>query len=227
VALVALWETFLFSVWMEKAGNILHLTASTCPVMYFDLIISNISKHVKLDASQTNFFLSLLEPKEIGKKEYLIRTGDICRYDYFVNKGCLKVCYNDEKGVECVIKFAIENWWVVDLDSFLHHKPSFYYIQAVEDTALFQLSKSNYDLLHRQIPAFQQFSNHRWQAGFIALQQRIIQNQSLTAEERYFHFKEKYPDLDQRISQKLVAAYLGITPEFLSVLRKKWASTFS
>lgn len=174
-----------------------------------------------------DFVISLLEHRAIKKKELLIRSGDVCRYDYFVNNGCLKVCYLDNKDAECIIKFAVENWWVVDLDSFLHRKPSFYYIQAVEDTQLFQLSKSNYDLLHREIPVFHKFSSERWQNGFIALQQRIIQNLSLTAEERYYHFKEKYPDLETRISQKLIAAYLGITPEFLSVLRKKWSTHLS
>ena len=195
--------------------------------MNFDLIISNILKHIKLNTSEIDFFVSLLEPVTISKREYLVRSGEVCRHDYFVNKGCLKVCYSDNKGVECVIKFAIEDWWVVDLDSFLNCKPSFYYIQAVEDTELFKLSKSNYDLLHKEIPGFQKFSNERWQSGFIALQQRIIQSLSLTAEERYMHFKEKYPNLDQRISQRLIAAYLGITPEFLSVMRKKWATAFS
>jgi CRP-like cAMP-binding protein len=116
---------------------------------------------------------------------------------------------------------------VVDLDSFLNYKPSFYYIQAIEDTTLFQLSRSNYHLLHQRIPEFEKFSNKRWQDGFIALQQRIIQNLSLTAEERYRHFTNKYPGLDLRISQKLIAAYLGISPEFLSVLRKKRAVSIS
>jgi len=191
------------------------------------LIISNISQQVQAGTETMDFFVSLLEPKSIAKKEYLVRTGDICRYDYFINKGCVKVCYTDKKGVECIVKFAIENWWVVDLESFLHHTPSFYYIQAVEDTDLFQLSKCNYDLLHRKYPVFQQFSNDRWQKGFIALQQRIIQNLSLTAEEKYKHFREKYPSLEQRIPQKLTAAYVGVTPEFLSVLRRRWATAIS
>lgn len=195
--------------------------------MSYDLIIENISKTANLTEEEKGFFTSLLEPYSLSKKEFLIRNGDICRYDYFVNRGCLKVCYTDNKGVECVIKFAIEKWWVVDLNSFLHQSPSYYYIQAVEDTELFRLSKSNYDLLHREVPAMQKFSSERWQNGFIALQQRIIQNLSLTAEERYSHFKQKYPNLEQRISQKLIAAYLGITPEFLSMLRKKWATQFS
>ncbi|MBV6442997.1 MAG: Crp/Fnr family transcriptional regulator [Haliscomenobacteraceae bacterium CHB4] len=195
--------------------------------MDFDLLISNISQHVRLNRAEWDLFTSLLEARSIRKKEFLLREGEVCRYDYFVRKGCLKVCYTDEKGAECIIKFAIENWWVIDLDSFLNYMPSFYYIQAVEDTELFQLSKSNYDLLHERIPAMQQFSNKRWQEGFIALQKRISQNLSLTAEERYAHFKLKYPSLEQRIPQKLIAAYIGVTPEFLSVLRKKWATSLS
>lgn len=195
--------------------------------MDFDLLISNISQHARLNRAEWDLFTSLLEARSIRKKEFLLREGEVCRYDYFVRKGCLKVCYTDEKGAECIIKFAIENWWVIDLDSFLNYMPSFYYIQAVEDTELFQLSKSNYDLLHERIPAMQQFSNKRWQEGFIALQKRISQNLSLTAEERYAHFKLKYPSLEQRIPQKLIAAYIGVTPEFLSVLRKKWATSLS
>jgi len=167
------------------------------------MILEYISRQIALDPAEREFFASLLERKSISKKDYLIRTSEICRYDYFVTSGCLKVCYINRKGVECIIKFAIENWWVVD------------------DTELFRLSRTNYDLLHQKIPAFQKFSKERWQAGFIALQQRIIQNLSLTAEERYWNFRQKYPNLEQRISQKLIAAYLGITPEFFSMMRKK------
>jgi len=192
--------------------------------MDFDLIISNVSRHIDLNKQDADLFISLLEPRHIPKKTMLVGTGAVCRYDHFVHKGCLKVCYINNKGNECVIKFAVEDWWVVDLDSFLNQKPSFYYIQAVEDTTFFQLSKRNYDRLYNEIPSFQKFSSERWQNGFIALQHRLIQNLSLTAEERYRDFLIKYPNLEQRISQKLISAYLGITPEFFSILRKKWAT---
>lgn len=195
--------------------------------MNFDLILKYVSLRITLNPEEREFFTSLLEMKSVAKKEYLLRTNEICRYDYFVRSGCLKVCYINRKGIECIIKFAVENWWVVDLDSFLNYKPSFYYIQAVEDTELFRLSRLNFDLLHQKIPAFQKFSNERWQTGFIALQYRIIQNLSLTAEESYRNFQEKYPNLEQRISQKLIAAYLGVTPEFFSTMRKRHLAVYS
>jgi CRP-like cAMP-binding protein len=189
--------------------------------MNTDLIISNVLKRIKLNDSEIDLFISLLDPVHVPKKEYLLRHGDICSYDYFIDSGCVKVCYINERGLEHIVKFAIEDWWVVDLDSFLNRTHSFYYIQAVENTAAFRLSKSNYDSLHQRIPAFEKFSKARWQNNFIAIQQRVGQNLSLTAEERYQHFKVKYPGLELRISQKLIASYLGITPEFLSVLRRR------
>lgn len=195
--------------------------------MQFREILDNIGKSLSLTEEEKNFFTSLLQVRTIRKKEFLLRPGEICRHDSYVIKGCFKVCYNDEKGIEKIIKFTPENWWVIDLDSFLHSKPSFYFIQALEDSEVLQLSRSGYDQLHSGIPAFQKFSNERWQNGFIALQQRVLQSQSMTADERFEHFCRKYPGLDQRIPQKLIAAYLGITPEFLSMLRKKRATRFS
>ena len=195
--------------------------------MYNQMIIENITKYIRLTPSESEFVISLMEKRTIAKKQYLLRTGEICRYDYFIAKGCVKVCYTDEKGIECIIKFAPENWWVIDLDSFLNGKPSFFYIQTIEDVELYQLSRSNYELLNKNLPQFQKFSNERWQQGFISLQQRIMQNLSMSAEERYHQFINKYPGLEQRIPLKLIASYLGITPEFLSMLRKKWATRFS
>ncbi|PSL50305.1 CRP-like cAMP-binding protein [Chitinophaga niastensis] len=195
--------------------------------MNVDLILSSISQHVRLSPSETDLFTSVLESRTVYKKDYLIKSGEICRHDYFVNKGCLKVCYANEKGIECVTKFAIENWWVVDIDSFLNTTPSFFYYQAVEDTELLQISKANYHLLIEQIPAIQKFIIKRWQHSFIMLQHRFIQSNSLTAEEKYSQFKKKYPGLEQRISLRLTASYLGITPEFLSVLRKRETNSFS
>jgi CRP-like cAMP-binding protein len=186
-----------------------------------ELVLQNISKHIMLTAQESDLFTSLLQARTYKRKDYILALGDICRYDTFITKGCVKVCYLDLEGQEHIVKFAIEDWWVVDLNSFINRSPAFYYIQALEDTEVRQLSKSNYDLLHKAIPSFEKFSHTRWQQGFIALQQRIMQNLSLDAKTRYLHFLQKYPTLEQRISQKQIAAYLGITPEFLSMIRRK------
>lgn len=189
--------------------------------MWYGSIVENIASRISLSQKELDFFLSLLELKHVSKKEYLLRQGEVCRHDFYIASGLVKVCYRDEKGDECIIKFASEDWWVVDLDSFINCKPAFYYMQALEDTEVLVISKSNYDLLLAGVPQFHKFSSDRWQAGFIALQQRLMQSLSLTAEAKYQLFRDKYPGLEQRVPQKLIASYLGITPEFLSMLRKK------
>jgi CRP-like cAMP-binding protein len=132
------------------------------------------------------------------------------------------VFYADSEGVEHVAKFSPENWWSVDLESFALQTAAFYNIQAIENTDLFQISKANYEQLFDRIPKFERFSRMMFQNSYIMLQHRMTQNLFSSAEEKYQHFIAKYPMLEGRIPQKDLASYLGITPEFLSMLRRKW-----
>ena len=96
-------------------------------------------------------------------------------------------------------------------------------IDATEDTTLLQISRANLEQLYQKVPKFERFFRIMFQNAFIAQQERIKQNLSFTAEQRYCQFLDKWPDLEQRLSQKQVASYLGITPEFLSMIRRKQA----
>jgi CRP-like cAMP-binding protein len=127
----------------------------------------------------------------------------------------------DANGFEHIVMFGIEDWWVGDLFSFLTQKPSAYFIDALEDSEVLQISKTNLDKLYERVPKFERFFRLILQNAFIAQQERINQNLSYTAEQRYLEFVKKYPHLEQRLSQKQVSAYLGITPVFLSMLRRK------
>lgn len=187
----------------------------------FESILRNVSEAIQLDESEEQWFISILEPRSFRKKEIISRSGDICQYETFVIKGCLKIFYLDNNGVEHIVKFAIANWWALDLQSFALQTPAFYSIQAIEDTETLRISKTNHDLLYERIPKFEKFSRIMFQNSYILLQHRMTQNLFSTAEEKYHHFKTKYPGLELRVSQKDIASYLGITPEFLSMLRKK------
>ncbi|GHN02722.1 cyclic nucleotide-binding protein [Cytophagales bacterium WSM2-2] len=151
----------------------------------------------------------------------MLRAGELCRYETFVTEGCLKVFYTDMDGAEHNVKFAPENWWSLDLESFAMQTDAFYSIQALEDTTCLQISKFNHDLLYEKIPKLEKFARLRYQHSYILLQHRMTQSLFSTAEERYDAFTQKYPGLELRIPQKDIASYLGITPEFLSMLRKK------
>ncbi|HEY0770847.1 MAG TPA: Crp/Fnr family transcriptional regulator [Sphingobacteriaceae bacterium] len=189
--------------------------------MEFDLLLNNISRHIQLDRAETDFFLSLLQIRKISKKEFLLKQGEICRTENFILKGCLRVYSIDVNGFEHILMFGIEDWWVSDLYSFLTNAPSTYNIDALEETVVVQITKAKLDRLYEQIPKFERFFRLILQNAYIAQQQRLNQNLSLNAEHRYLNLIQKYPAFEQRIPQKQLAAYLGITPVFLSMLRKK------
>lgn len=189
----------------------------------FDLILQNIGKHITLDPTEIEFFTSLLESKLIRRKDFLLQLGEICKTENFIVKGCLRTYSVDQDGVEHIVMFGIEDWWVGDLYSFLTATPAQYYIDALEDTHVLQINKQNLDLLYERVPKFERFFRLIIQNAFIAQQNRINQNLSFTAEQRYMEFVKKYPHFEQRIPQKQVAAYLGMTPVFLSMLRRKLA----
>ncbi|GHN00295.1 cAMP-binding protein [Cytophagales bacterium WSM2-2] len=191
--------------------------------MNVDLILKNVAKHIQLDKTETELYVSLLHPKTIKRKEFLLKKGDVCNTENFITKGCLRAYTIDENGFEHILMFAIEDWWIGDLYSFLTQTPATCYIDALEDTEILQISKHDLDSLFQRVPKFERFYRMVFQNALIAQRQRINQNLSFTAEQRYLNFIDKYPEMEQRLSQKHVAAFLGITPEFLSMIRRKIA----
>ena len=186
-------------------------------------ILKNVSKHISLDQNEINFFTSLLDHKKIKKKKSLIREGEVARFTHYIIKGCLRVYNTDEKGFVHISAFAIEDYWISDLYSFLTQTPATMHLDALEDTEIFQISKNNLEKLYQEVPKFERFFRIMHQNAYIALNQRIMKNISSPAEEQYRQFLEKYPNLELRIPQKQIAAYLGITPEFLSMMKRKLA----
>lgn len=199
------------------------LSIKLVSVMSFDLILQNVGRHIELSEEEVNYFTSILRPKKIPRKQFLLKAGDRCMYESFVNKGCLRVYSIDAKGVEHINMFTPEDWWVSDMYSFLTQTPATYYIDALEDSELFQIEKNEQESLFEKIPKFNRLYRILLQNAFIANQQRIAQNLSFSAEQRFDYFLKKYPQIEQRIPQKQVASFLGITPEFLSMLRRKKA----
>jgi CRP-like cAMP-binding protein len=137
--------------------------------------------------------------------------------------GCLRAYYTDDRGIEHAVQFAIEDWWIGDMRSFMTETPAWLNIDALEDTEVLMISKESIDRLYVEIPAFERYFRIRIQNAFIAEQQRIGAGLSKSAEERYLEFIQKYPKMEQRIPQVHIASYLGITPEFLSTIRGKIA----
>jgi CRP-like cAMP-binding protein len=186
-----------------------------------ELLIANISKYISLTTDEQDFFISLLQSKSIKAGEFLLREGDICRYQSFVTKGCLITYYTDKNEAEHIIDFSIEDWWADDLFSFFTQTPSKSNIKGIENTDVLQISKNNLELLFQKVPKFEHFFRLLFQHAYIAQREQINATLSATAEERYMSFIKKKPYAEKRFSQKDIASYLGITPQFLSLLKKK------
>ncbi len=159
--------------------------------------------------------------KKLRKRQYLLQEGDVWKYNAFITKGLVRFYSVDENGRENIVSFAKENWWTGDRASLLTGEPSKNNIDAIEDTELILVTKTNFDRLCREIPAFNDMVNAILNKSFITSQNRIHSAIAFTAEQKYLDFVQKYPDLSLRVPQAMIASYLGITPETLSRVRKE------
>jgi CRP-like cAMP-binding protein len=189
-----------------------------------EFLIQNILNHITLSKKELDSFCSLFNQKEVHKKNFLLREGEICKFEGFVIKGLFRVYHIDSNGFEQVLYFAQESWWITDIDSFTNEKPSQLYIQALEDSEVLLISKKDKEFAYNNIPKIEKLFRVMTQKTHIALQRRMIDNLSKTADQRYMDFIEKYPNLFQQLTNVQIAAYLGISHEFLSKIRRKIAS---
>ncbi|CAM4316742.1 cAMP-binding domain of CRP or a regulatory subunit of cAMP-dependent protein kinases [Pedobacter westerhofensis] len=185
-----------------------------------EFILSNFAMHITLAPEEKEQALALLQRKIITKRTFLLRPGEVDRNIYFVNKGCLRMFNTDQNGNEHTICFYPENWWVCDIVSFFKEKPSMNSIQVLEDSEVYYFTLPRLEELFLKVPKFERFFRILTQNGFEMYQRRITSNLSRTAEQRYREFRKQYPGLEQRIAQKHIAGYVGITPVFLSMMRK-------
>jgi CRP-like cAMP-binding protein len=189
----------------------------------YRLILQNVARFIDLNDEEKAFFKSLLKEGSAKRKEFILQPGEVAKYEYFITKGCVKVYSVDRNGGEHVSMFAIEDYWTGDMASYMTQQPSTYYMKALEDSEFLMITKENLERLLQEVPKFERFYRNLYQRSLVAHIRRINQGISLTAEERYEIFLNKYPHIANRITQKDLAAYLGITPEFLSMIRSRAA----
>ncbi|MDZ4750100.1 MAG: Crp/Fnr family transcriptional regulator [Flavobacteriales bacterium] len=186
----------------------------------FSRLRIHISTRIDVTDSEFEFFSSLIKVKQLKKRELFSEAGDSQRLAGFVNKGCLRTFYTDSKAVDHVLSISFEDWWVSDLRSFFTGDPAFYSIEALEECELFVLDFEKQESIFMKAPAFERYFRLLVQNAFIASQNRVMEEMTFTAEDRYTKLIEKYPTLELRVAQQHIASFLGITPEALSRIRK-------
>ncbi|MEO0901767.1 MAG: Crp/Fnr family transcriptional regulator [Bacteroidota bacterium] len=187
--------------------------------------MNQLAEHIKgivvISDEQLEKLCNRFVEKHFSKKEHILHITNPVNEVYFIRKGCVRTYVHDLNGVEHNITFSMEDWWFGDLQSFIKKTPASFTIQALEDLTVLAISRDNWNVLLKEIPEFVEYTRILFRNTLFSHENRILQNLSYTAEERYRYFLESYPNLSQRISQKHIASYLGITPEFLSMLRRK------
>ncbi len=184
-------------------------------------ILQNISKNITLTLEEEQLFLSKIDVQHYKAKTILHNAGEICKHSYFVNSGLLRSFNINDNIVEHVLHFACEGWWIGDMYSLLSQKPGNLFIEVMEDAEVVLLSKENQEQLYFEIPKLERFFRILTENSLVAHQERLMDNLSLSAEERFEKFCKRYPTLIQRVPQKQIASYIGVTPEFFSKMKSK------
>ena len=191
--------------------------------MMLDVLFTYLSERMPLSREQFDEVQDLFIPRKLSRGELLLREGEVAKYGCFVTKGCLRSYVVDNKGREHVVQFAPENWWLSDLESLLHKKPSVYFMDAIEPSEVLLIDPPSFQKMMNSLPGLAQSFQAGQQKHNAAKDKRIVATLTSDAEERYHQFLDTYPTIAQRVPQHMLASYLGISPETLSRVRRKWA----
>lgn len=186
-----------------------------------DQIKRYFSRYVEFSNTEIDEIYSRLIPKTFQKKDYLLKEGQICKSNYFLINGLVRSFYIDNKGNEKITQFALENWWVTNMESYIKGIPSYSSIQAVEKTTVLIISKEELEKLFISMPKLERFFRIITENMLIAIQRRTDIYLQMKSKDRYIDLIKQFPDFVQRVPQYMIASYLEITPEYLSQLRKK------
>ncbi|MXV51149.1 cyclic nucleotide-binding domain-containing protein [Pedobacter sp. HMF7647] len=192
--------------------------------MSLKTLIDHFKSHSPLKEKEIEALNERFVERTIKRHSFILQEGDVCRHVTFVVAGCLRMYVLNRKGKEYNIQFAAENDWITELSSFYSEKPSGFYIEAVEQSIILQIKHADLLYLYTNFQKFDRNFRIIMEKKYIELQNRVLQNIRFTAEERYQYFLKEYPHLATRLPNTQIASYLGVTPEFLSMIRKKLVS---
>lgn len=185
----------------------------------YEAIIKNISRFVKLNEEETNYFKSQLRISRVKKKQFIVQPDFVCKYKTYIFQGSMRAYIVDINGQEHTLTLAIDDWWVSDYYSYIYRTPATQFVEAMEDSIVVQIEYHAEEELLERYPVFDKFFRTFSQRALANFQQRMLNNLSMTAGQRYDDYLKKHPEIVNRVPQYALASYLGMTTEFLSKIR--------
>ena len=189
--------------------------------MSVEQLITYFNKFIPLTEIEKNALIARIRERRVKRRQFVLQQNEVCKHYTFVVSGCFKMYAVDQSGTEHNLQFAAENEWITDIGSFHSGKETQLYIEAIEPSVVLQLEKTDLIYLYHNHQKFDRIFRVIVENEYVELQNRVLQNISSTAQERYSTFLIQYAFLASRLPNTQIASYLGITPEFLSKIRAK------
>jgi CRP-like cAMP-binding protein len=191
----------------------------TSPIADTSSLVNHIKTYVSLSEDDIRALNSAVQCKTIKKNKFLVHDGGVAAISSYILSGCLRTYITDKKGMEYILGFSTPGWWTGNLLNMYHEEPSQLYIQAIFDTEILYFTQETKEKLFLSSAVFERYFRILTERSLLAFQTRTLEILSLSAEERYWKFSSKYPDLMLVLPQKYIAGYIGVTPEFLSRMK--------
>lgn len=189
------------------------------------LMMDNLKAHILnrfgKEPENLDYVLSRFERIETNRGDLLLSPGEVCKYVYFIGRGCVQVFVTDKTGTESTREFYVEEQWVTDIFGFQNQVPSTEFIRCVEPCELFLIHHDGFKELSEKVPAFAVAYRQILEVSYNNTVFRVNTLTSMDALDRIRWLVENKPKIMTRLSSKLVASYLGISPETLTRLKAK------
>lgn len=189
--------------------------------MSYDLLLDNFKNFISLTKEEEELILQYTSERRFKRGEFLHSEGEVNRFTNFITKGSARVYYIEPNGHEHIVQLGISKWWIGDFPSFITQTKASMYTEALEATHVLSISYDHLQLLYEQVPKMERFFRLILQKAYASFHRRVLESLGMDAEQRYIAFRNAYPEMDLQISQKHIASYLGMSPEFLSTIKKR------
>ncbi|MCF0054772.1 Crp/Fnr family transcriptional regulator [Dyadobacter sp. CY356] len=186
----------------------------------FEVFEKYIRKHIEISDQDLELIRAACAERKLRKWQSILHEGEVWRYNCFIAGGCCRLYRFDKNGTDHTLRFAIENWWITDQESYNRETASEYNIEALAASTVILWTKAEWLELLQTIPALRLFYEKLTERAYEASQRRIYYLISYSATEKYLEFEKTYPSVFNSVPLHMVASYLGISRETLSRIRR-------